>query len=559
MSAKAPLRLGIMIDSFRQPQWIHKIISDIQASSIAQIVLVIKNEASSESQAHSRKFPIVQKLSNNKNDLLYILYRKLDTKLFKAFPDAFHNVSIEKLVTNCLSLHVTPIRKKYSDYFPADDIATIMEYKLDVVLRFGFRILRGRILQVANYGVWSYHHGDNFVNRGGPPGFWEVMEGHPVTGSILQILSEELDAGKVIYRSYAATHKYSVNRNRNNYYWKSSAFVMRKLQDLYTHGPSALCDDGRCTVSRPYYHRLYKQPGNVDLLKLVLKLSANYFLIKLEGLFYVHQWFLAYCMSQSPTIEHTFYRFKSIIPPKDRFWADPFVVREEDRFFIFIEEFIFHRKKGRIAVIEMDQQGNWQPPVPVLETNYHLSYPFVFKWQNNYYMIPETASTKTIELYRCTSFPFTWSLEKVLMSNISAADTTLAHIEDRWWMFVNMAAVEGASKDDELHIFYADSPLGPWLSHKRNPVKSDVRSSRPAGQLFQCHGRWYRPAQDCSETYGYAITLNRLEHLDADTFEEREISKILPHWQKNLVATHTLNHAPHLTVVDAQVKRRKFF
>ena len=555
MSGKALLRIGLLIDSFVQPAWVYKLISDIQSSSIAEIVLIIKNDGY---DGTDKRTTIIQKVLNNKKDLLYILYRKFDRLVSRANPDAFQPKSIEKLVSNCPIIHAKPLPKGYSDYFQEQDIAAAHKYNLDVALRLGFRIIRGPILGIAKYGVWSYHHGDNLVNRGGPPGFWEVMEDHPVTGSILQILSEELDGGKVIYRSYAATHKHSVTKNRNNYYWKSVAFVMRKLKELYEYGPETLDNDAYSLVYQPYSKRLYKQPSNAEMFRLFIQWCGKYALTKIQELFYLDQWFLAYKIAPSEGVDDTFYQFKSLIPPKDRYWADAFPVKNGNKYFIFIEEFIYKTGKGHIAVIEMDHKGVWKQPVKVLERDYHLSYPFIFQWQDDYYMIPETAANKTIELYRCTSFPLKWELHKVLMTSVNAVDATLAEINGRWWMFVNIG-VDGASKDDELHLFYTDNPLGPWTPHKHNPVKSDVRSARPAGRIFQWNGHLYRPTQDCSKTYGYATSLNKVVHLDVDSFCETEVSKILPEWKKNMTGTHILNNAHKLTIIDGQMKRSRFF
>ena len=86
--------------------------------------------------------------------------------------------------------------------FPSRITRPLPKYDVDVALRFGFRIVKGNALRVAKHGVWSHHHGDNLLYRGGPPGFWEVMRGDPFTGTILQILSDELDGGQVIYRSF---------------------------------------------------------------------------------------------------------------------------------------------------------------------------------------------------------------------------------------------------------------------------------------------------------------------------------------------------------------------
>ena len=88
--------------------------------------------------------------------------------------------------------------------FSLEKIKSIKKYNLDVLIRFGFKILRGKILKSSKYGVWSYHHGDNNENRGGPAGYWEVFEGHHITGSVLQILNEDLDNGQILYRSFSA-------------------------------------------------------------------------------------------------------------------------------------------------------------------------------------------------------------------------------------------------------------------------------------------------------------------------------------------------------------------
>jgi hypothetical protein len=182
----------------------------------------------------------------------------------------------------------------------------------------------------------------------------------------------------------------------------------------------------------------------------------------------------------------------------------------------------------------------------------------VFEWQDQYYMIPETRENRTLELYRCVSFPFEWELDRVLMKDLVAVDATLAQIDDRWWLFVNIA-VEGASTNDELHLFYSESPLGPWHPHRGNPVKSDVRSSRPAGKLFYWRGALYRPAQDSSAAYGHAISINKIERLSVDEFAEVEISRIVPEWRANLTRNHTVNHAGGLMVIDGLRRVRRWF
>ena len=553
------LRVGLLVDSFVQPRWVRRVVEDIQNSSFAEIVLVVRNRAGA---AGAGRDGLHKKLWANKGHLLYVAYTKLDGSLFKVRQDAFEKVGIDDLLPACAVIDVAPVMTKHSDYFSEESVREIRAHDLDVALRFGFRILRGDALRIARHGVWSYHHGDGQVNRGGPPGFWEVMQGTALTGSMLQVLTEELDGGQVLCRSWSSTNeKFSVRRNKNNYYWKSSAFVLRKLRELYECEGQlpADGDEGQATF-RLYNHRLYKKPTNAEMLPLLAGLARRAAEKVLLDAAFTEQWCLAYRFKpEADNAGDAIYRFKYLVPPKGRFWADPFPVKAGDKYFVFFEEYLDARGKAHISAAELGRGGMVGEPFKVLEQDYHLSYPFVFEWQGDYYMIPESGANETIELYRCVSFPSEWKLERVLMEGVRAADTTLAEVDGTWWMFVNIAPDPISYNYDELHIFYAQSPMGPWLPHRRRPVKSDARGARPAGHLFRWRGDLYRPAQDCSKRYGYAISINKILRLSPEEFREEEVSKILPEWDKRVVATHTLNSCAGLTVIDCLRRRGRLF
>ena len=80
--------------------------------------------------------------------------------------------------------------------YESSDIEKIKEMDIDVLIRGGSGILKGEILNVCTFGVLSFHHAENDINRGGPPGFWEVFYRQKSTGFMIQRLSEELDGGE---------------------------------------------------------------------------------------------------------------------------------------------------------------------------------------------------------------------------------------------------------------------------------------------------------------------------------------------------------------------------
>jgi len=537
-------------------------IDDIRKSSVATVALVVRNVSpSTVSQSRRSTATRLSRWYANRQNLLFALYERLDYRKFGTSDDPIRMMDASSVLASIPTIDVTPRETKFSDYFDDADVDRILEHDLDVALRLGFRILRGRSLRIARYGVWSYHHGDNLANRGGPPGFWEVMERAPTTGSVLQILSEELDAGRVIYRSQARTSPLSVTKNRAGYFWKTSEFVIRKLRDLHEEGEDALVDpEPRAQHPQAYSQRLYLAPTNRELAPHLTRLVTRYAGAKWRELTTVDQWALGFRFGPKSSTGNvpdlSPFRFKWIVPPIDRFWADPFPMHLDGRYYVLFEELVYRSPKGRICGFELDEKGIVGEPVPVLERDYHLSYPYTFEWNGDRFMIPESVANRTVDLYRAVKAPYEWKFERTLLNDVRLVDATVVEIDGRWWMFAG-AVSRGGSRCDELNIYYADSPLGPWCSHRRNPVVSDVRHARPAGRLFQVGDTWYRPAQDCSRRYGWAITLRRIVRLDPSEFVEETVSALTPDWHRSLLGTHTVNAVNGVTLIDMELRRRK--
>jgi hypothetical protein len=549
------LRIAILLDDFKVPHWAYRMVEIINNSISSEIVLLVKNES-----IVKEKQSILKNIWSARNKLIYTLYRKFDRKFFKTNPDAFERKNILDIVS-VPKIDVAPRKTKFCDWIVEEDIDIIRGYEVDIFIRMGFRILKGDILKIANYGVWSYHHGDNDVNRGGPAGFWEVMKGHPETGVILQILNDNLDAGAILFKSYSLTNNISVNRNINNYYWKALSFLPSKIDELYKFGEVEFfkkIEDEKGSL-KFYDKPLYRDPENGEMLVLLGKKLFSEVEQRFKNLFYFDQWILMFKLNKSPSIATSLYQFKKIIPPKDRIWADPFITYKKGKYYIFIEELLFSQNKGFISVIEMDDKGNYTKPEKVLERDYHLSYPQIIEERGEVYMLPETKSNKSIELYKCLQFPFKWRLEKVLMKGVNAVDSTIFYHNEKYWMFTNMVRNHGASSHDELFLFHSDElKSNNWIDHPQNPIVSDVKKARPAGKIFIMNEKIYRPSQNCSGHYGYGLKINEIIIINENVYEERTVDSIEPDWDRKLKGTHTINTERNLTMIDG-IYRRSFF
>jgi hypothetical protein len=159
--------------------------------------------------------------------------------------------------------------------------------------------------------------------------------------------------------------------------------------------------------------------------------------------------------------------------------------------------------------------------------------------------MPETADANRVDIYRYSHFP--WELELVSspIEGIALVDTTPLRIDDHWYFFTT--TVEPFM---ETLLFSATRLEGPWSLHPCNPVSTSVRNCRSAGQLFWRSGQLFRPTQDCSVRYGYAIAVNEVTKLTPYEFEERPVSYIPPSWKSGLLGTHTWNESSAFQVID---------
>ena len=243
-----------------------------------------------------------------------------------------------------------------------------------------------------------------------------------------------------------------------------------------------------------------------------------------------------------------------VYPPGDRFWADPFAWSEDARRFVFFEEYPYATRVGRISVLELG--SDLQPKgnaVPVIDEPRHLSYPFLFAYRDQLYMVPESAGSRRVDLYRCTRFPFEWAWERTLIDGIQAADATLFEHGGRWWLFC-AARIGKARINESLFAFHADSPLsGRWVPHAGNPLVRDYSSGRPGGRIFQDgEGRLIRPAQDSVPRYGHGLRLQVVDLLTPERYAEHSIWSASGKASGGWRAMHHLDWHDGLLVMDAQ-------
>lgn len=243
-------------------------------------------------------------------------------------------------------------------------------------------------------------------------------------------------------------------------------------------------------------------------------------------------------------------KYIDIRQPDDLSRADSFIVEFGGKIYIFFEEWVTGlNAKGYLSVGELDIDKNELINVhKILEKKYHLSYPFVFKYKNEWYLVPETHQNGSIVLYKFTEFPYKLKKVKTLIDNINAADTTLTIKDNTVYLFTNIKE-HGKSHHDNLSLFYCDDLLNDnFKSHPMNPIKTDSRFSRMAGNILTENSRLYRYAQDCSISYGDCMYKFEIIDLSRDNYEEKMIETLLK--PSKCVSSHTFSKSKNFIVID---------
>ncbi len=202
------------------------------------------------------------------------------------------------------------------------------------------------------------------------------------------------------------------------------------------------------------------------------------------------------------------------------FVADPFMVYEKNIWYMFFEVMNIETKNGVIGLATSTDGLKWKYEKIVLEEPFHLSYPYVFKWQEEYYMIPETTAVNSVRLYKSIRFPMEWSFVKTLLDNDVYHDPSIFYYADKWWLF---AAVR---TNGNLCLYYADALTGPWHEHPKNPIVSEnPHIARPGGRVLVLNDQLIRYAQDDKPTYGNQVHAFQIIKLATTDYEEKTINE----------------------------------
>jgi hypothetical protein len=543
------LKIGLLIDDLNLDNFNSEILSIINKNDSYKISLIIINQKIQKNKkiiSILKKYSILRIFEKMMIKLIFLFEEKIINNFFEKYK--FSKVNLNEI--DCKKIYVNQMISNNSFFYEYNDkdLKIINNHKLDVIIRMGAGIIKGKILNIAKYGIISYHHGDNNFFRGGPPGFWEVYFKKPSTGFVIQRLNNNLDGGEILFKGSMPTkHFYFLNQR---FIFKQSAkYISNVLEKIYKKQKKII-------NNKIYYNRIFRDPNLIQIFNYIIRTYSLIFFKFIRKIFNKKDnWNIAF--KKGKFNEFRLEQFK-IINSNHGFLADPFLFKKNNDNYIFAEEYSYKKKRGVITCFKLIE-NEFVSLGTVLEESFHLSFPYIFKYENEILMCPETFEKKEIRLYSCLEFPKKWEFKKTLIKNISATDTLIFYKNDIWWMLTNSDQNE-IDYTSELSIFYSkDGPLTDnWISHKLNPIYVNPLKARNGGLIYD-DGNIFRVNQKIGfNQYGKTFAINKILNIDENSYKEEVFSNVKPNFFSNIHGTHHMNNNEDYTVFDF-FKKKYFF
>lgn len=446
-----------------------------------------------------------------------------------------------------LDARVTLMRARSGTLDP-EQLAAVRDLALDILLDFSAGTAGTALGALPRRGVWSLRFGDSTGGQASPPCFWEAVRGD-MTVSARLVARLPGEAARTLYEGRLKAFHLSYIRTCDRLLFRAAEWPAQHASRPWI-ALDGLPDEAPVDAARSG-----PAPGDWPVARLLWRSLRASVMTVFDTLFRAEQWHIGTIDAPIGALLNGGARPPvRWLPPLPAGWyvADPFGVPGSDT--ILAEAFHYREAKGYITTLDVTSPRLPIPLPCVFADEVHLSYPYLIEDQGQLYCLPERSAANDVILYRVTGYPDQWEEEATLIRGFPAVDATAFHHRGVWWLF---ATKSERGHESTLYLWHAPALHGPWTPHAGNPVKTDVRSSRPAGTPFVVNGELYRPAQDCSRVYGGAVKLLRITELSADRFAEEVVHAIGP-WRDTPypVGLHTLTAWGDRTLIDA--KRLRF-
>ena len=238
----------------------------------------------------------------------------------------------------------------------------------------------------------------------------------------------------------------------------------------------------------------------------------------------------------------------TVIKDSYRYWtADPFLAEENGKYYLFFEAYDRLKRKGVLGYREITENSAGKIKI-IYECGSHLSYPFIFKENGTYYIVPESKASGELFRLKCEHFPDKWVKEKVI-AKVGVVDTTIVNHNGVDY-YVSQRVMQ-AGRFDRFDLFYIENG-------RLCEFKIDAETARGAGKFFEYGAKLIRPSQNCGAQYGDKLNFNEVTEISKDSYSEKllktiSVNDIKLNIKNDFTGIHTYNRLGNVEVIDLKI------
>ena len=234
-------------------------------------------------------------------------------------------------------------------------------------------------------------------------------------------------------------------------------------------------------------------------------------------------------------------KWHTLKAPAFSYWADPFLLKHDNKHYIFLEEYSYLTLKGHIKAIELSKDLSIINVLDCIKNEFHLSFPFVLKQDGRVYLIPESTESDSLSIYMAKEFPNTW----IKCGEINGK-------------FIDTIAMQNGRQINFITSIDENNNL-PWHSNLTlisiediNIIKeiqsNNISAKGRNGGLISINNEIYRVSQNNQIYYGEGIIIHKITSLHP-RYSEVEIARFNGSDASGF-GIHTLNNTDELVVID---------
>ena len=390
------LRVGLIADNASADQYIGDLIEWARDQANISISVIVVRRRTNDIDHHDGNDSVVSSsrtLHKFFEGVLWKFITRIERRRLKT--SKFSNTcpsSIEFDRAHWSTITIDRLDQRVNDRdFSDHDLAALNNENFDLLVQFGNSDEAVDLVGCARLGILRLCYGDDRQFNGCPPGFWEVLlRQNKSRFTILHVDSKSI-RGSVVATGFVPTHAYYL-LNQAQLRGAANRYLKPLLTTVMSSG--SLPKPAR---NLPYSGRRQGSPRIIDLASYISAVVVRSIVSKARSAVGLEErWGIS--LIGRKWIDVALYDGRSIENPRGRYFADPFLIVVEGETFCFVEDYIDSKHKGVISVLKVSDSA---PSFvgQVIEEDFHLSFPYMFEYENELFMCPEAHQSGQIRLY----------------------------------------------------------------------------------------------------------------------------------------------------------------